>query len=142
MNTVFPRLAGIIEIALAAFCLGLSIIFLMIVITYPQSVSISQLGLIAFGFVASLLGLIGGVFALKLERFNFVLIGVISLLCWSILFGWNTVSIFISYDFSFSASWSQDFIITSISIVVSIIALIFLLVSKRQFYVMQGVKKL
>jgi len=110
----FALVAGVLEIILASTSMFVSSYYLLVIMVMFGLVNI--FGLMMFGLVASIFGLIGGIFAFKRKRFRLAFVGCFLITCWGVGIGLFALSPF------------QIFIV-----LFSIIILTFLLASKTEY---------
>jgi hypothetical protein len=124
-NTGFPIAGGILSIAVSGITIIFGIVGLLVAIQSPQTLSVAYLmGIV--GVLAFLLGLGGGIAALKRRRFAVSLLGT----CFMLISGFVNIVVFGWMNYR---GYTQGFFLSLPIIVLSIIAMIFIAVSYREF---------
>ncbi|UCH32194.1 MAG: hypothetical protein JSV05_02050 [Candidatus Bathyarchaeota archaeon] len=124
-ETGFPIAGGILSIAISGITIVFGIVGLLIAIQLPQIQSVYHIMGI-FGIIAFLLGLGGGIASLKRRRFVLSLLGT----CFMLLSGFVNIIVIGWMDYR---GHTQGFFLNLPIIVLSIISMIFIAISYKEF---------
>lgn len=128
-KTKFPVVAGILEIILACISMFIGSMALTLTIRsgmlFVLRIYSLQIALGVFGLIAFILGLMGGIFAIKRSRFFIALTGSFVLICWGFFFGWFVISV--------NPREYSGIMFGNLMILLSIVDLILVFTSKAEF---------
>ncbi|MFQ6064194.1 MAG: hypothetical protein ACE5L6_01840 [Candidatus Bathyarchaeia archaeon] len=131
-KTKFPVVAGILEIILACISMFLGSMaltpLLRMDVVWAMRLLSSQIALGLFGLVTFLVGLVGGILAIRRIRFLVALTGAFLLMVWGFLFDWFVISTPLRDN-----SFIQGLMFGNLMILLSIVDIALLFTSKAGF---------